>query len=439
MTKVAIIGGGISGIKAAIDLGQAGVNVIILEARDRLGGRIVNTTKNDITYDLGPSWLHDTEHNELMPFARKAGVRMIYDDHESEAYDLNGLLDQKEVDLTAARFYSALHKEYADESKRDMTLKKYVEKYLQRNNLSDFEKRLVSQIARAKELWHAISWDRISCRYVEYAEPTSSDAFVLDSFTGILNQILKVFKSTPNVTTRLNCEVSRVRTVGAKYLLNTTDGTTIESDYVVVTIPVMVLQNVHRTLFEPNLPSYIVRAIELTDTAQLGKIYTRFESVFWDIEKDSFTIFGNGKDEGPGSHVVDFVNGYNLFQQPVLLAITSPPLTTILETGGLQAIEYLEPYFNAIRLDNTKPLPAVLDMVSTDWSQDKYARGSYSALAVDVHPEDIVDPFVEGHGNLRFAGEHTVKAASGCAHGAYRSGEKEARYILNRERVVARL
>jgi len=59
---VAIIGGGLSGLSLAYQLEREGVDYVLLEARDRLGGRILSESSNknltsDERYDLGPAWI----------------------------------------------------------------------------------------------------------------------------------------------------------------------------------------------------------------------------------------------------------------------------------------------------------------------------------------------------------------------------------------------
>ncbi len=55
-TDVLIVGGGLSGLVATWKLRATGINARLLEARDRLGGRILTTSKNESYCDLGPSW-----------------------------------------------------------------------------------------------------------------------------------------------------------------------------------------------------------------------------------------------------------------------------------------------------------------------------------------------------------------------------------------------
>jgi monoamine oxidase len=61
-TKVVIIGGGLAGIYTAWRLQQSGIDFQLIEARDRLGGRILGETcatseQPEEAFDLGPSWI----------------------------------------------------------------------------------------------------------------------------------------------------------------------------------------------------------------------------------------------------------------------------------------------------------------------------------------------------------------------------------------------
>jgi monoamine oxidase len=56
--KVLVLGAGISGISAALELLASGVDCQILEARDRIGGRIWKAQEFDVPIDLGASWIH---------------------------------------------------------------------------------------------------------------------------------------------------------------------------------------------------------------------------------------------------------------------------------------------------------------------------------------------------------------------------------------------
>lgn len=77
--EVCIIGAGVSGLRAAGILSDPslGFNVTILEARDRVGGRVQQSDRLGIPIDLGASWIHGTEGNPIVPLADKVGSSTV--------------------------------------------------------------------------------------------------------------------------------------------------------------------------------------------------------------------------------------------------------------------------------------------------------------------------------------------------------------------------
>src|SRR5215510_6276729 len=68
---VAIIGAGAAGLGAANALKDSGLSVIVLEARDRLGGRAWTVQASaEVIFDVGCGWLHSADKNSFVPIAR---------------------------------------------------------------------------------------------------------------------------------------------------------------------------------------------------------------------------------------------------------------------------------------------------------------------------------------------------------------------------------
>lgn len=97
LPTVIVIGGGISGLAAARRLHDASFKVILLESRDRLGGRIHTDHSFGYPVDLGASWLHGVcNENPLAPLIRGLGLKLyrtsgdnsVLYDHDLESYTL---------------------------------------------------------------------------------------------------------------------------------------------------------------------------------------------------------------------------------------------------------------------------------------------------------------------------------------------------------------
>ena len=72
MTFVIIIGAGIAGLSAAHELHRRGVDYILIEARDRIGGRIKNIKYHGRELYLGANWIHDANpRNSLLKFLKE--------------------------------------------------------------------------------------------------------------------------------------------------------------------------------------------------------------------------------------------------------------------------------------------------------------------------------------------------------------------------------
>lgn len=78
-TDVIIIGAGLAGLSAAHDVLRAGLSCIVLEARDRVGGKTWSTPLKDGhgVIDLGAAWINDTNQSKVYALAQRYGVEVI--------------------------------------------------------------------------------------------------------------------------------------------------------------------------------------------------------------------------------------------------------------------------------------------------------------------------------------------------------------------------
>ena len=74
---VAIIGAGAAGLGAANALKNSGLSVLVLEARDRVGGRAHTIMASpDVTFDVGCGWLHSADENSFVKIAEQLGFEI---------------------------------------------------------------------------------------------------------------------------------------------------------------------------------------------------------------------------------------------------------------------------------------------------------------------------------------------------------------------------
>ena len=73
--RVVVVGAGIAGLTVANALAHGGVECVVVEARDRIGGRLHTVDLAGFPVDLGGSWIHTPIGNPVRAFAQQAGVR----------------------------------------------------------------------------------------------------------------------------------------------------------------------------------------------------------------------------------------------------------------------------------------------------------------------------------------------------------------------------
>ena len=92
-----VIGAGLGGLALAAQATRAGVGVVVLEARPRIGGRILSLASADGVYDLGPAWVWPSLQPRLARLIREAGLR-TYRQHDDGAFlaeDAEGRLQRR--------------------------------------------------------------------------------------------------------------------------------------------------------------------------------------------------------------------------------------------------------------------------------------------------------------------------------------------------------
>lgn len=459
--SVIIIGAGMAGVKTALDLYQAGeTNTVILESRDRLGGRLLLhklTLNPSVSYDFGASWFHDALTNPLLKKAQKLGnIHYFWDDGKHVYLDRNSRnIDHWAFETAVGEFHSYCLHVYQTRSKPDMSLAQLFEEYrsAQGLKLTEAQAQYARQVVRLWcELWDGLSWTECSARGAAADEGhLGRNAFVKNGFYSVYkNELDGLPQWYHDKNIRLNTQVTAIDYSHEKHVrVTTASGEVLEADYLVVTVPVSLLRLADPAdecylRWTPELPRRFTDLWPLSEFSSLGKVVFEFDEPFWPEDVHRFYVLGSdcrpeSAKPQPWQYPSIFVNYYAMAGTPSLVALTQHPLSAQIETMSPDQIWALfEP---AMRQIATKPVVKPFNILRTPWNNDKWVRGSYMGTRVGSDLAHLCDTLAAGvTDRVRFAGAETMADSSnGCAHGAWLSGEREARHIVKHMKKRSRL
>lgn len=419
---IIVVGAGASGIATARELHDAGHTVTILEARDRIGGRIwTDTRMANIPLDLGASWIHGIENNPVWGLVQEYTIPTQptnYDD--TFAYHVDGdVVSEDDLTLWDSLLEDLLTRADAilEEAEDDMSLREVVNLALADMDIDDDDRHALESILMTGiENEYANSLDRLSAYYWDEADEFEGDDVLfprgyIEVFQNLaegldirLNQIVTEIKYTPEGVTLI--------TATERYF----------ADKVVLTVPLGVFKR-GTIAFSPPLPQAKLDAIERLDMGALNKVYLLFSEVFWSEDTQFFTVADDR------ARFVDWVNFYPITGKPILMAFYSGREQARLEGMSeadiiAEALDVLSNIFEGVH-------DLFFEGIATRWGQDPFAYGSYSSYAVGSSPDDrqaLSEPLA---GVLYFAGEATRTDHPATVHGAVMSGYDVADAILD--------
>jgi D-arabinose 1-dehydrogenase-like Zn-dependent alcohol dehydrogenase len=160
--RIGIVGAGVSGLRCADVLLQQGFNVTVLEGRDRIGGRTHQATlSSGQLVDLGPNWIHGTDHNPILDLAKETSTQTHTWEEQVNIFNEDGKVLQNGTSLSEAMWgiivqafkYSGQNTASIDpqESLHDFFVEKVRDLFAGEDN-PEQQRKIVMQMA---ELWGA--------------------------------------------------------------------------------------------------------------------------------------------------------------------------------------------------------------------------------------------------------------------------------------------
>ena len=277
--RIVVIGAGLAGLAAARELQRNGHEVVVVEARERIGGRIWTSTHwPRMPMDLGASWIHGTRGNPLTELADAANARRVatyYDNaviHDASGEVLSAA-EERHLEQLGRQLARALRT--AQDQADDRSIRQAIEPMLRGIDESSQAHRFI-QFILGDEIEHeyAGSAHRVSAHWYDSDKAFRGSDVLFEQGFGTITDFLArpLTIETGQVVEEIQWHRSPVRvlTTRSEWL----------ADQVVVTLPLGVLQ-ARAVRFTPELPRTRQQAIAALGMGVLNKCFLRFEDTFW--------------------------------------------------------------------------------------------------------------------------------------------------------------
>ncbi len=407
---IIIIGAGISGLSAADYLIKNGKDVLVLEARDRIGGRIWSYSWNGVTIEEGANWIHTSTGNPITEFAEKHGFTTYETPLNSMVAYLNGKKIENDIyDNLVKEFWSyIITQKYKG---NDESLARTVSGFKETRSFTVNEKKILHFLANS-EISNEYGTDlyNLSRDYFDIGEDYGVGELVLLNGLEQITDALKV-----DVDIKLSHVVTKIDYHDYSNVIVHAKNQRFYSKKVLVTVPLGVLKS-GDIEFSPALPKRKKNAISQLGMGLLQKHWLLFDEIFWD--QDVIWILSVNEQNW------ECMN-YTFTGKPILLCFTMGEYAKIQE-GVPDSIITLD-IMNILRDTYGQSISDPLDVHHTKWASDKFSYGAYSYTAVGNTPETYRAISTPIKNLIYFAGEHTNEKYPATIHGAYLSGLRAAK------------
>ncbi|XP_066170168.1 amine oxidase [flavin-containing] A-like [Sylvia atricapilla] len=446
---VVVIGGGISGLSAAKLLSEAGVNVVVLEARDRVGGR-THTIKNDkVGYvDVGGSYVGPTQ-NRILRLAKELGVETYKVFVEGHMFHHKGGKSRNFTDICPSTWNPLVFLDYNNfwrtvdkmgkeipvdapwdaphaEEWDKMTMKELIDKICWTKAVRDFATVFVnvnvtSEPHEVSALWFL--W------YVRQCGGTFRIFSITNGgqerkFVGGSGQISEKMMERLKGRVKLERPVISIDQTGDNVLVETLNHEIYEAKYVISAIPPILTTKIH---YKPELPPKRNQLIQRMPMGSVIKCMMYYREAFWRrkgycgsfIIEDEESPIGITIDDTKPDGTYPAIMGFILTRKAVKLARLSKEE---------RRKKICEAYAKALGM---KEALQPVHYEEKNWNTEQYSGGCYTAY----FPPGIMHSYGrvirQPVDRIYFAGTETAIQWSGYMEGAVQAGERAAREVLH--------
>jgi monoamine oxidase len=437
-TDVLIIGAGAAGLSSALELSRAGLRVEILEARDRVGGRMFTRLDPTLNHpiELGAEFVHGLTPEIWLP-AQQHNLKVT--EVEGDLWcSIDGKLQKCNFFAQANKILSAMEDEFADSNKSDESFLDFLARRFpgkDHEEAKHWATGYVSGFNAADPGLVSVRWLVDSRRADEQIEGERAFRIV-----GGYQKLADIFfreLNDRNVQIRLNTIVTNIKWNSGSVKIFAS-GPQAEMNFfasrALITLPLGVLQATGFVRFEPELPTIKKAALEKLAMGKVVRVTLCFRERFWQDLRgmpDSRTL---AKLSFLFSRDKFFPTWWTQMPQPLPIitgwsAALAAERFAGMSEGAIvdQAVTSLS---SILHIEKSKVQSQLTAGYFHDWDSDPFSQGAYSYVKVGGEgcQRTLGLPLSN---TVFFAGEATdTSGHNGTVHGAIASGQRAAREIL---------
>lgn len=459
-------------------------NVIGLEARDRVGGRVFT---NERGHETGAAWIHGThifrpdgsieEENPILTMVKEfASMDELFLNSNFHVVNSDGSDLVSDVSIWNDLWIILNHLKtnaVAVENAFQPT-KVSIYSYISMNwpqlfaHVPPQNVKAVIKFLIEWQGYYAGDWENISVGSMAVDREFEGDQLLIGNggYTRLLNHYLKSYGLDQFI--QLNKPVTEIHSNGNGCKVVTVDSNNItevfEADVVVVTVPLGVLKE-NGIIFNPPLPQEKLDSIKRLGFGLYDKIFIDFAAPietdkggFWESGMDVIYIVPKADDdyieyrraigqpiegdEGAPRRPYDQRDPDHIGIEMANLSPISgcPKLVMLIYERAAREMEELAHDPKALtdyarsKLNNAFPtsfIPEIINVEATTWGRDTFARGGYSNIPLGASGQDMHNLSLPVDNKILFAGEATFSKHYSTVHGALKSGRREFARLMS--------